>query len=534
IKDAQSPAHWINDLLRRSRELKQADPNLDSAQIVQQLKDWVKQNESTIYNPFLSLKGFDVSKDTPIEILHTILLGIVKYAWHSTHTTWTPVKKMTYTLRLQATNTTGLSIPSIRANYIMQFANSLIGRQFKQVAQTCIFHMYDLADGLQFTAWKAMGELLPLLWYPEIDNLDQYLVDVETAISNVLDIFAVLDPTKILAKNKLHILAHAKADILRHGPLLGVQTESYECFNAIFRFCSILSNHLAPSRDIAHQLAHQEGLKHRLTGGWWLSSSTGNWECAGWAVRDFLSQRPILQSLLGWTNPTELEQGSVKLTPLKRAKGRPTPSRPEFTLEHTDARIATNIDSYDVTSTWQRCIHVISKSRDVCPILSWVYVICPVTNQPTLGRIKDILTSAAGSVVVLDVFRISGERHPIWNLPKLSRRQGEQTLLIVPSTNIEFIFNVQHDCYSAKCIASGNRAKKQERVDSNITESFIEHQPLEEHVINTTAFHNAHLLRRCLPRSAWAPVPMFTPEDRLAKHNELAEQLRGKHSSKKA
>ncbi|KAJ7852337.1 hypothetical protein B0H14DRAFT_2174649, partial [Mycena olivaceomarginata] len=99
--------------------------------------------------------------------------------------------------------------------------------------------------------------------------------------------------------------------------------------------------------------------------------------------------------------------------------------------------------------------------------------------------------------------------------------------------NIEFIFNVQHDCYSAKCIASGNRAKKQERVDSNITESFIEHQPLEEHVINTTAFHNAHLLRRCLPRSAWAPVPMFTPEDRLAKHNELAEQLRGKHSSKK-
>lgn len=65
-------------------------------------------------------------------------------------------------------------------------------------------------------------------------------------------------------------------------------------------------------------------------------------------------------------------------------------------------------------------------------------------------------------------------------------------------------------------------------------ESFVEHQPLEEFVINTTAFHNAHLLRRCLPRSAWAPVPMFTPDDRLIKHNELAEQLRGTHLTKKA
>ncbi|KAJ7302771.1 hypothetical protein DFH08DRAFT_826366 [Mycena albidolilacea] len=555
VKDAYTN-YWINDLLRRSRELKKSDPTLDSAVVVQQLMDWVTANESMIYNPFLSLKGFDVSKDTPIEILHTILLGIVKYAWHSTHTSWNAAKKTSYTLRLQAANTVGLSIPSIRANYIMQFANSLIGRQFKQVAQTCVFQMHDLIDGLQFAAWKAMGELLPLLWYPEIDNMDEYLVnnslastrlcstadgieqvDVETAYSNVLDIFAMLDPTKILAKNKLHILTHTKADIRRHGPLLGVQTESYECYNAVFRFCSILSNHLAPSRDIAHQLAHQEGLKHRLTGGWWFSPRTGSWECSGWAVRDFLSKRPILQALLGWTSPKQLEQGSVELTPLKRIKGQPTPSRPDFTLEQTDAKVAMNIGSYTMDTTWQRCKTVVSKSRDECPLLSWVYVICPVTNTPTLGRIHDIFTSTNGSVVILDVFRILSERHSIWNLPKLARRQGEQTLLIVPSTNdqnVQFIFNVQHDCYSAKCVASGSRAKKQERVDSNVNEAFIEHQPLEEHVINTTAFHNAHLLRRCLPRSAWAPVLMFTSEDRLAKHNELAEQLRGKHSSQKA
>ncbi|KAJ7156572.1 hypothetical protein C8R43DRAFT_949420 [Mycena crocata] len=466
VKDAYTN-YWIDDLIRCSRALKKGDPTLDSAEIVTQLMDWVKANESKIDNPFLSMKGifidvsareiyelmcvkigFDVSKDTPIEILHTILLGIVKYIWHTTHTRWNPAKKSTYMLRLQATNTVGLSIPSIRASYIMQFANSLIGRQFKQVAQTCVFHMYDLTDGLQFATWKAMGELLPLLWYPEIDDMEQYLTDVETAVSNVLDLFAMLDPSKIISKNKLHIMAHTGTDVRRHGPLLGKR--------------------------------------------------------AGWAVRDFLSERPILQALLGWTSPKQVEQGSVRLTPLKRVKGQPTPARQDLKLSQTAARTAINVGTYGTE------------------------------NTPTLGCIKQILTSCNGSVVILDVFRISDERHTIFNLSKLSRRQGEETLLIVPATSVEFIFNVQHDCYSAKCTASGSRAKTQEPVESSITEAFIEHQPLDEFVINTTAFHNAHLLRRCLPRHAWAPVPMFTPEYRIAKHTELAGELRGTHATRKA
>ncbi|KAJ7717128.1 hypothetical protein B0H16DRAFT_1433890 [Mycena metata] len=483
VKDAYT-SHWIKDLIRRAQELKKGDPTLTSVEIVKELMDWVKANESTIYNPFLGIKGFDVSKDTPIEILHTILLGIVKYAWHPTHTGWSAPKKTTYTLRLEATNTVSLSIPPIRASYIMQFANSLIGRQFKQIAQTCVFHMYDLTDGLQFSAWKAMGELMPLLWYPEIDNLEQYLVDVETAVSNVLDIFAMLDPTKLIAKNKLHVMAHTRGDILRHGVLLGSATEAFECFNAIFRQCSILSNHLAPSRDIVRQLAHQEGLKHRLTGGW--------------------------------------------------VKGKPTPSRLDVKLTDTSAKAAINLGEYLADSTWQHCINVIAKSKDICPLASWVYAISPVTTLPILGRIEAILTDGCSPIILLDVFQVSDERHTTPNLPKLLQRQEEQTLLIVPSTNIQFLFNVQHDCITADCTASGTRAKMQERVESSVTESFVEHQPIEKWVINTTAFHNAHLLRRALPRSAWAPVPMFTLEGRLAKHHELAELLRTNHSKRTA
>ncbi len=125
--------------------------------------------------------------------------------------------------------------------------------------------------------------------------------DIEVATANVLDLFAMIDPSKMISKVKLHLLVHLKADILRFGPLVGVAAEAFEGYNAIFRFCSIFSNHLAPSRDIAFQLAKQEVLKHRLTGGWW-PTADGEWERPGNSVRSFIRAHPTLQVLMGWTS----------------------------------------------------------------------------------------------------------------------------------------------------------------------------------------------------------------------------------------
>ncbi|KAJ7887962.1 hypothetical protein B0H13DRAFT_1888588 [Mycena leptocephala] len=105
-------------------------------------------------------------------------------------------------------------------------------------------------------------ELSALLWVPEIQDLAQYQKDLKTAVANVLDAIAKIDPSKIMTKIKYHLLAHIDVDALEFGPLIGVATEIFESFNAVFRYCSIYSNHLAPSRDIAIQLGRQETVKH--------------------------------------------------------------------------------------------------------------------------------------------------------------------------------------------------------------------------------------------------------------------------------
>lgn len=98
--------------------------------------------------------------------------------------------------------------------------------------------------------------------------------------------------------------------------------------------------------------------------------------------------------------------------------------------------------------------------------------------------------------------------------------------------NIKFDFNAQHDCFTARCEATGVRPVMQERVESDKTEQFIVHAPLDRFIINTHSFHNSHLIRATVSCDLWAPVALF--EDRRSKHDEFSARLRETRATKAA
>ncbi|THU98413.1 hypothetical protein K435DRAFT_795704 [Dendrothele bispora CBS 962.96] len=473
-KDAYTQ-YWIEDLIQRFHSTKTANPQLTTCEISEGLMNWVKDNTDKLYSSFLTTEGFDPAKDTPVEILHTILLGVVKYIWHYSHSNWNGERKQLYSYRLQATDPNALSINGI----------------------------------LHFKAWKSIGALSALLWHTEIDNLEQYCNDVAIAAANVQDSFALIDPTKIIRKVKIHLLAHLVEDIRRFGPLTGVATDRHESFNAVFRLCSVLSNHLAPSRDIAVQMGDQEGLKHRLMGGEWQDPDSHDWVSGGIGVRNFVRENPFIQTMLGWSNHVAPKIGSVT----KKSAGKAI-NRHDFPDSDNEVK-------------WIRCKSIIAKSEDICIEGSWVFCQSPIRyffkldikkffqEEIIIGRIKDILTDNQQNIIVLEEFHVSDDHDDFFTLPYLFRRQGEVSFVVVPGKNLLFAQNVQHDCV---------RKRKQERVESDQVDLFIEHKSDDRFLINLNAFHNTHLVWRVLPRSLTQPISLFN--DRRKEHDEIAARLR--------
>ncbi|KAG1731926.1 hypothetical protein EDB19DRAFT_1896866 [Suillus lakei] len=129
-----------------------------------------------IINPLLGTDGLDIHMDTPTEILHTILLGVVKYFWGQTVFLLEKVKFLhIFQCRLESIDKDGLNAPCLNADYICHYKGSLIGKHFKSLAQVMPFIIHDLVPPTVLNAWTVIGELVVLVWHTKITDTEAYL-----------------------------------------------------------------------------------------------------------------------------------------------------------------------------------------------------------------------------------------------------------------------------------------------------------------------------------------------------------------------
>ncbi|VDC03602.1 unnamed protein product [Peniophora sp. CBMAI 1063] len=485
-------------------------------------------------NPLLGIVGFDVHRDTPTEILHTILLGVVKYFWGQTMFI---LKKASNTAelalfraRLHSLCDDGLNLPlHLSADYLCQFSGSLIGKHMKSLAQVMPFLICDLVDDKLLHAWNVIGNLVVLLWHTAIDDKEVYLAELSRTIDDFLNLSAQCSPSILITKPKFHFLVHLPMFIRRFGPAILFSTERYESFNRIFRLTCIFSNRRAPSRDSCRAFASFDNMKHILSGGFWKddrATDRGGWVHAGPNVAGYLDQHPKIRDLLN--------------IPRRHENGNCAGDMRLLQSEHRSADGSAASKPLPSPIPWSKTVASgVSRSDDIGPLTqpgelfykgSAVRVnggdivrpestaIIDSASEPHNARLRfvkivELLSKAVQrhltSLVTVQYYRFLDVLHPKLDLPcmELTSEKG-----IVNLDAIRCIVNVQHDCERGGCnSATRDISVPQEYQTMGKTRQVLVHKNHDFVVLNCHSIHNHRLIMHATP-SHLLRKPNYAPE----------------------
>ncbi|KAL1722272.1 hypothetical protein EV715DRAFT_193061, partial [Schizophyllum commune] len=263
------------------------------------------------FSPVWRIKGLNPHAHTPVEILHVVLLGFIKYHWRDAISRLSEEQKDILKARLASLDIAGLddAITALRGHTFVQYSGSLVGRDFRILSQIAIFGLYDMLDKDILEAWAALCALVPLVWMPRIDNLGIYLKRLQSAIDHFLNCTAKWTP-RWFNKPKYHLLLHLVEHVRLFGPSVLFATEVFESYNAVIRAWSIFSNRLSPSRDIALAAAGACQVRHLLCGGYYQTKEilndntvTTRWVQAGKNVLDIGKIPSVITDKLGIARP---------------------------------------------------------------------------------------------------------------------------------------------------------------------------------------------------------------------------------------
>ncbi|KAJ3835357.1 hypothetical protein F5878DRAFT_628111 [Lentinula raphanica] len=497
------------------------------AKVDHYIKDAMPAN---IFSPVWRIKDFDPHRDTPVEILHVVLLGFVKYYWRDAISRLSDEQKKVLTHRLSSMDVSGLGFSPLKGETLVQFAGSLTGSNFRAIAQVAPFVLYDLIPKPCFEAWLALSALIPLVWQPVIADIEEYLPILQAAIDRFLNCAAEWTP-RWFNKPKFHIIKHLPMHIRRFGPAMLYATEGFESFNAVIRDHSVHSNHQAPSRDIARGFARCNRNRHILSRGMfptpesttrvstsneippdtedpWFHEDPSKWVTAGplplALIRPRPNRRNIVAEALGLVNPDHASRSSSVgscFTILHRKQSRSSLITRQRLPSSLEQMPASRFNTFKTTT---------SSAFDLCSVEDFVLVGNPhggSTVKPVVARICEIIQVSGGadetcgktSGVLVTTYN-SRNTDSFYKVPRLECSHA----MLVPPQNILCRVNVQHNCAANTCDMSATRTVYQERERTEHTVPRIRHYQPDDLLLNTNQMTSAIYVQQL--RHAIAPL----------------------------
>ncbi|RDB27987.1 hypothetical protein Hypma_002121 [Hypsizygus marmoreus] len=459
-------------------------------------------------------EGLDPHHDTPVEILHVILLGFVKYLWRDVVQNQLKKKQDKKDLletRLSSLNVSGLGISPLAGHTLVQYSGSLTGRDFRAIAQVAPFVIYDLVSPECLATWVALSKLIPLIWQPDIDDVNTHLPLLEKEITNFL-LCAARWTNRWFNKPKFHILVHLVDHIRQFGPAILFATEAFESFNAIIRAKSVHSNRHAPSRDIAYGFAQGNRIRHILSHGLFVlqplrktpdnqptssnprfSRNVSDWKAAGAGPRSLVSAPNTVTQYLGLgQKATQIQHGictSDKAPPRLFANTLTGQQLPGSFGESGQRKFRTNVEVQLFNGDCCRVgDHVVARDHQQ-PNVTFIANVVEIIQQ--VGSVSDM--SRTPDAILVQTATTSRSAVP-YGMPAIDL-QDEWRLLSM--ADVICTVNAQHNCAENRCTDSGTQPVYQERQLTEHTRPIIQHsRNPRQLVLNTAQMRDARYLQK--------------------------------------
>ncbi|OAV92443.1 hypothetical protein PTTG_27650 [Puccinia triticina 1-1 BBBD Race 1] len=347
-----------------------------------------KHQNHKLFNRFLQLLGFDGCQDTPVEVLHVILLGVIKYiAIDFLSNTIKPRHLNDLLGASQSFITDALDLPKINAAYLYKHHKSMVGKDFKIVLQCATFVFFQFMDEQQKELWCELCRMAPYVFQTHITDMQVYLKEMEILIDNLL-LQLMKCNARWVNKPKFHMLIHLVHSIARFGPASLFATEKYESFNSILRNASVHSNRQHPGKDLAVLFSNFQCLRAILSGALLWNHVKQCYFRASKELRRIFKMEDIQQSI-GYVHSSIYGSGD-ELPGISLAK---SPKADRVTVPREVS------DKYPNHQFTQECCLKMTNKESVRKGY-FAYVLQPGNRPAVIGKIHSIWRASSRSSIV--------------------------------------------------------------------------------------------------------------------------------------